>query len=130
MMADGKGPLGGLGGLGGMGDMMNAMKRAKEFSESAKSLQDELKDTEIEAVVREGAVKIIMTGQQQPVSVTVSDDLAAQGGAEVSKAVTECLIAVHSKSSDYMKGKMSSLTSSMFPLMSSSSCLLGLLSRC
>jgi DNA-binding protein YbaB len=73
------------------------MKKAQEFSTSAKTLQDELKETEIEASVRDGAVTIVMTGQQHPVSVTVSDELAAAGGEEVSKAVTECLVAAHSK---------------------------------
>lgn len=95
MMADEKkGPLGGLGGLG---DIMGAMKKAQEFSSSAKTLQDELKETEIEASVRDGAVTIIMTGQQHPLSVKVSDELAKEGGEEVSKAVTECLVAAHSK---------------------------------
>jgi hypothetical protein len=68
-----------------------------EFSSSAKTLQDELKETEVEASVRDGAVTIVMTGQQHPVSVTVSDDIAKLGGEEVSKAVTECLVAAHSK---------------------------------
>lgn len=95
MMADEKkNPLGGLGGLG---NIMDAMKKAQEFSSSAKDLQDELKETEIEATVRDGAVKITMTGQQHPIEVVVSDELAQQGGEEVSKAVTECLIAAHSK---------------------------------
>jgi nucleoid-associated protein EbfC len=95
MMADEKkNPLGGLGGLG---NIMDAMKKAQEFSSSAKNLQDELKDTEIEATVRDGAVKVVLTGQQHPVEVTVSDDLAKLGGEEVSKAVTECLVAAHTK---------------------------------
>lgn len=99
MMAEEKknNPFGGLGGLGNIGNIMDAMKKAQEFSSIAKDLQDELKDTEIEATVRDGAVKIVMTGQQHPVQVVVSDALASQGGEEVSKAVTECLIAAHSK---------------------------------
>lgn len=95
MMADDKkNPLGGLGGLG---DIMGAMKKAQEFQSSAKTLQEELKETEIEATVRDGGVKVIMSGQQHPLEVVVSDELAALGGSEVSKAVTECLVAAHSK---------------------------------
>eukprot|EP00173_Palmaria_palmata_P001083 Plantae.Rhodophyta-Palmaria_palmata.ctg15695.p1 GENE.Plantae.Rhodophyta-Palmaria_palmata.ctg15695~~Plantae.Rhodophyta-Palmaria_palmata.ctg15695.p1 ORF type:complete len:115 (+),score=32.16 Plantae.Rhodophyta-Palmaria_palmata.ctg15695:40-345(+) len=90
---------------------MGAMKKAQEFSASAKTLQEELKETEVEASVRDGAVKIVMTAQQHPLSVTVSDELAAQGGEEVSKAVTECLVAVHAKSLGYMQEKMGALTS-------------------
>lgn len=99
MMAEEKknNPLGGLGGLGNIGNIMDAMKKAQEFSSSAKDLQAELKETEIEATVRDGAVKIVLTGQQQPVQVVVSDELASQGGEEVSKAVTECLVAAHAK---------------------------------
>lgn len=95
MMADEKkNPLGGLGGLG---DIMGAMKKAQEFQSSAKTLQEELKETEIEATVRDGGVKVIMTGQQHPVEVVISDEVAALGGEEVSKAVTECLVAAHGK---------------------------------
>lgn len=103
-----------LSGLGGLGNIMDAMKKAQEFTSVAKDLQDELKNTEIEASVRDGQVTVTMTGQQVPVKVEVTDDLVAQGSEQVSAAVTEAVIAAHTKSSQYMKEKMGNLTKGMF----------------
>lgn len=65
---------------------MDAMKKAQAFTSVAKDLQDQLKNTEIEASVRDGQVKVVMTAQQYPVSIEVSDELVAKGSAEVSDA--------------------------------------------
>jgi len=89
---------------------MDAMKKAQAFTSSAKDLQSELADTEIETTVREGAVKVVLSAQQKPISVTVSEELVAQGHEEVSAAVTEAFITAHEKSSSYMKEKMGNLT--------------------
>lgn len=94
----------------GLGNIMDAMKKAQEFTSVAKDLQEQLKNTEIEASVRDGAVTVVMTAQQVPVSITVSDELVQLGSEEVSKAVTEGVIAAHGKSSEYMKEKMGNLT--------------------
>lgn len=67
----------------GLGNIMDAMKKAQEFTSVAKDLQEQLKNTEIEASVRDGQVKVTMTGQQVPLKVEVSDDLIAQGSSEV-----------------------------------------------
>lgn len=96
--------------LTGLGNIMDAMKKAQEFTSVAKDLQDQLKNTEIEASVRDGQVTVVMTAQQVPVAVTVTDELVAMGSEEVSKAVTEGVIAAHSKSAEYMKEKMGNLT--------------------
>lgn len=63
---------------------MDAMKKAQEFTSVAKDLQEQLKNTEIEASVRDGQVTVTMTAQQVPLNVVVSDDLVAKGSEEVS----------------------------------------------
>lgn len=68
----------------GLGNIMDAMKKAQEFTSVAKDLQEQLKNTEIEASVRDGQVKVTMTAQQVPLKVEVSDDLVTKGSAEVS----------------------------------------------
>ncbi|CAN8061420.1 unnamed protein product [Agarophyton chilense] len=108
MMADK--PKNPLSGLGGLGNIMDAMKKAQEFTSVAKELQEQLKNTEIEASVRDGQVKVTMTAQQVPVKVEVTDDLVALGSSEVSAAVTEGIIAAHSKATEYMREKMGSLS--------------------
>lgn len=62
---------------------MDAMKKAQEFTSVAKDLQNELRNTEIEASVRDGQVTVTMTAQQTPLKIEVSDDLVAKGSAEV-----------------------------------------------
>lgn len=59
------------------------MKKAQEFTSVAKDLQEQLKNTEIEASVREGQVKVTMTAQQVPLKIEVSDELVAMGSEEV-----------------------------------------------
>lgn len=114
MMGDDNKPKNPLSGLGGLGNIMDAMKKAQEFTSVAKDLQEQLKNTEIVASVREGQVTVTMTGQQVPVKVEVTDELIAQGSEQVSAAVTEAVIAAHTKSAQYMKEKMGSLTKGMF----------------
>ena len=62
---------------------MDAMKKAQEFTSVAKDLQEQLKNTEIEASVRDGAVKVTMTAQQVPLKVEVSEELVKLGSEEV-----------------------------------------------
>lgn len=62
---------------------MDAMKKAQEFTSVAKNLQEQLRNTEIEASVRDGQVTVTMTAQQVPVKIEVSDELVAQGSQEV-----------------------------------------------
>lgn len=59
------------------------MKKAQEFTSVAKDLQEQLRNTEIEASVRDGQVTVTMTAQQVPVKIEVSDELVAQGSKEV-----------------------------------------------
>jgi len=62
---------------------MDAMKKAQEFTSVAKDLQEQLKNTEIEATVRGGQVTVTMTAQQVPLRIEVTDELVAMGSAEV-----------------------------------------------
>lgn len=91
MMADekAKNPLGGLGGLG---NIMDAFKKAQEFTSVAKDLQEQLRNTEIEASVRDGAVKVTMNAQQVPIKIEVSDELVAQGSKEVRHHLNSCAV--------------------------------------
>ena len=59
------------------------MKKAQQFTTVAKDLQEELKNTEIETTVRDGQVKVIMTAQQFPIKVEVSEELVKLGSEEV-----------------------------------------------
>jgi DNA-binding protein YbaB len=52
-----------------------------------KELQEELTNTEVEATSASGGVTVTISGAQVPISVTVTDELLAQGSDAVSDAV-------------------------------------------
>jgi len=87
MMAEGDGQGGGnkpFGMFGQMGKIMDAVKKAQEFTKDAKSLQEELANTELDVSVRDGLVKVKITGNQVPISVDISPELLKQDVSEVS----------------------------------------------
>ncbi|BAM81540.1 hypothetical protein, conserved [Cyanidioschyzon merolae strain 10D] len=108
------GKAGGKGGglFGGLGNLMDAMKKAQEFSKSAQALQEELKNTEVEATSSDGRVRAVVSGQQVPIRVEVSDELIAEGNPAVSDAVTEAVRNAHVKSAELMRQQLADLTQS------------------
>ena len=74
-----------------------------------KELQDELQDTEIEAVAAEGGVTVVISGAQVPISVEVTEELLAKGGAAVSEAVSLAAKEAHTNSMEYAKQRMQEL---------------------
>ena len=52
-----------------------AVKKAQQVGVKVKELQDELQDTEIEAVAAEGGVTVVISGAQVPISVEVTEEL-------------------------------------------------------
>eukprot|EP00188_Purpureofilum_apyrenoidigerum_P000285 Plantae.Rhodophyta-Purpureofilum_apyrenoidigerum.ctg11175.p2 GENE.Plantae.Rhodophyta-Purpureofilum_apyrenoidigerum.ctg11175~~Plantae.Rhodophyta-Purpureofilum_apyrenoidigerum.ctg11175.p2 ORF type:complete len:183 (-),score=45.70 Plantae.Rhodophyta-Purpureofilum_apyrenoidigerum.ctg11175:273-743(-) len=115
MMADGDGQQGGnkpFGMFGQMGKIMDAVKKAQEFTKDAKSLQEEMARTELEASVRDGLVKVKITGNQVPVSVEISPELLKQDISEINAACLEAFKEAHRLSMEHMQTNLSNLTSS------------------
>merc|ERR1719183_1996479 len=79
---------GGSQGEGGGMNMMETIKKAQQVGVKVKELQEELQETEIEAVAADGGVTVVVSGAQVPLSVEVSDELLAKGAAAVSEAVS------------------------------------------
>ena len=86
-----------------------AVKKAQQVGVKVKELQEELQETEIEAVAAEGGVTVVVSGAQVPLSVEVSDELLAQGAAAVSEAVSLAAKEAHTNSMEYAKERMTSL---------------------
>lgn len=108
----GKG-LGGGFGLGKMKELADAFKKAQEVQENAKKLQQELEETTIEGQSPDGMVKVVLTGTQEPVSVTISPDALSRGAEEVSVSVTIAMKDAYTKSKTHMESKMEELTSGL-----------------
>ena len=77
---------GGKEGEGGGLNMMETIKKAQQVGVKVKELQEELSQTEIEAVAADGGVTVVISGAQVPISVDVTEELLAQGADAVSQA--------------------------------------------
>ena len=74
-----------------------------------KELQDELQETEIEAVAANGGVTVVISGAQVPISVEVTDELLKEGPDAVSAAVSAAAKDAHTNSMEYAKQRMTEL---------------------
>ena len=74
-----------------------------------KELQEELQETEIEAVAADGGVTVVISGSQVPISVDVTAELLGQGADAVSEAVSLAAKEAHTNSMEYAKQRMSEL---------------------
>merc|ERR1719199_109684 len=96
------------GGVGALGGMMEQFKKAQEIAAKTKQMQEELKEARVEATAMDGKVKVVLTGQQQPLEVEIAPD--AMGDAEaLSSALTEALQTAHERSQKSMTEKLTTL---------------------
>merc|ERR1711957_341791 len=100
---------GGKEGEGGGLNMMETIKKAQQVGVKVKELQEELTNTEVEATSASGGVTVTISGAQVPISVTVTDELLAQGTDAVSDAVSVAVKEAHTNSVEYAKGRMAEL---------------------
>lgn len=107
----GKG-MGGFG-LGKMKELADAFKKAQEVQENARKLQDELDNTKIEGESSEGFVKVVLSGTQEPLSVTIKQEAIDQGPESLSELVTSAMKDAYAKSKANMEQKMEELTSGL-----------------
>lgn len=97
-------------GLGKMKELTEAFKKAQQVQEGAKRLQQELEDMEIEGDSGGGLVKVTMSGNQEPLKVSI-DPAALNEGVEVlSDLVTAAMKDAYLKSTTTMREKMEELT--------------------
>jgi nucleoid-associated protein EbfC len=109
-MTQGKGFGGGFPGLGKMKELAEAFKKAQQVQEDAKKLQEELEQMEIPGECAGGSVKVVLSGNQEPRSVTISADAASKGADELSKLVLAAMNDAYDKSTEVMRERMEALT--------------------
>ena len=97
-------------GLGKMKELAEAFKKAQEVQAGAKKLQEELEVMEIEGESGNGLVKVVLTGNQEPVSVTITPDALSEGADVLSDLVTAAMKDAYQKSTATMREKMEELT--------------------
>ncbi len=97
-------------GLGKMKELTEAIKKAQQVQEGAKQLQEELEQMRIEGESGGGKVKITMTGNQEPIDVSISEDALGEGAEVLSDLVLAAVKDAYGKSTATMKEKMEELT--------------------
>ncbi|XHX76511.1 MAG: YbaB/EbfC family nucleoid-associated protein [Stenomitos frigidus ULC029] len=97
-------------GLGKMKELTEAFKKAQQVQEGAKRLQEELEQMEIEGESGGGLVKVVLSGNQEPLSVTISPDALGEGADVLSDLVTAAMKDAYNRSTATMRERMEELT--------------------
>ncbi|MCL1473129.1 YbaB/EbfC family nucleoid-associated protein [Argonema antarcticum] len=100
-------------GLGKMKELADAFKKAQQVQEGAKRLQEELEQMEIEGQSEDGLVKVVLNGNQEPISVEISPDALGQGAEALSTIVAAAMKDAYQKSTATMRSRMEELTSGL-----------------
>uniref|UniRef100_A0A7S3VKW8 Nucleoid-associated protein n=1 Tax=Dunaliella tertiolecta TaxID=3047 RepID=A0A7S3VKW8_DUNTE len=97
-----------------MKNMMEAVKKAQTLVQAeTQKVQQELAETEFEGFDEEETVRVVMTGNQAPKSVDITQEGMDAGKEELSKRVTAAMQDSHTKSVAGMKEKMQTLAKTL-----------------
>lgn len=99
--------------LGKMKELTEAFKKAQQVQEGAKELQEELERMEIEGQAGGGMVKVVLTGNQEPLRTEISAEALGEGAEVLSDLVTAAMKEAYVKSTETMRGRMEELTSGL-----------------
>lgn len=106
--------FGGGGGGGNpfdMGKMMENVKKAQEMVQvETQRMQKDLANTEFEGFDEDETVRVVLSGNQEPRSVDVTQAAMEVGAEELSRRVTAALKDSHVKSVAGMREKMKELS--------------------
>jgi hypothetical protein len=97
-------------------DLEGLMKQAKKMQEKMRQVQEELADERIESVTGGGMVKIVVSGQQEIIGVTISNEALEAGAEMLSDMVLVAITDAMKKSRDLAQERFGQLTGGMnFP---------------
>jgi nucleoid-associated protein EbfC len=97
-------------GLGKMKELTEAFKKAQQVQEGAKRLQEELEQMEIEGEAGGGLVKVTMSGNQEPLKVTIAPAALQESADVVADLVLAATKDAYNKSTTTMRERMEELT--------------------
>ena len=100
-----------FGGMGNMGNMAGMMKKVQKLQNEMKKMQEELKTKTVDVSTGGGAVKIVMNGDKQVVSLTLDPAVVDPEDVEmlqdiISAAVNQAI----KKVDDMMASEMGKIT--------------------
>ena len=97
-------------GLPNFGQITEAFKKAQQIQQDAQKLQEELDEMEIEGSSQDGRVIVWLSGNQNPLRVTINESLLKEDLTVVESRVLEAIKAAHESSTTNMKNRMQELT--------------------
>lgn len=97
-------------GLGKMKELTEAFKKAQQVQEGAKRLQEELEVMEIEGEAGGGLVKVVLSGNQEPRRVEITQDALGEGPEVLADLVLAAAKDAYNKSTATMRERMEELT--------------------
>lgn len=102
------------GGMGGMGNMQQLMQQAQQMQRKMEEMQKELAGKSVEAAAGGGAVKAVVSGKQELLSLTIAPEAIEGADAEmlsdmVKGAVNEALKKSQELQSQMMGGALGGL---------------------
>ena len=100
-------------GIGKMKELADAFKKAQQVQEGAKKLQEELEQMEIPGESGGGLVKVVLSGNQEPKRVEISQQAIEEGAEVLSDLVTAAMKDAYNKSTSTMRERMEELTSGL-----------------
>jgi nucleoid-associated protein EbfC len=100
-------------GLGKMKELADAIKKAQKVQEGAKQLQEDLEQMEIEGEAGGGLVKVVMSGNQEPLRVEISEQAYNEGLEVLSDLVSAAMKDAYVKSTETMRERMEDLTAGL-----------------
>lgn len=100
-------------GLGKIRELQEAFQKAQQVQVGAQELQKQLEEMEIEGACGEELVKVVMSGNQEPLYVEITQGAMEKGADGLSQLVTEAMKDAYAKSAEMMRTKMEELTSGL-----------------
>ncbi len=100
-------------GINKMKQFAAALQKAQQMQEDAKKLQEELEQMEIEGCSEDDLVKVVMSGNQEPLRVVINPLALEKSPEDLASLITAAMKDAYAKSKANMEERMEELTSSL-----------------
>ena len=97
-------------GLPNLGQLAEAFRKAQQIQKDAQKLQEELDAMELEGQSIDGKASIWLSGNQQPLKVSIDQELVEQGKEAIEEEILSALKNAYELSTTTMKNRMEELT--------------------
>jgi nucleoid-associated protein EbfC len=97
-----------------MGNLMENIKKAQAMVQvEAAKVQEELALAEFEGFSSDESVRVVMSGNQEPKDVDITEEAYKMGNEKLNTLVLEAMKDAHSRSVEGMKARMGQLAAKM-----------------